>query len=137
MKIYFAEREADGLIKIGFSKDVDRRLRELEVSENSKMLLINQINGNFVVEKLVHAHFDKDRVYGEWFRFSKEMLSFTVDYAINCGCLDLINQRTFARHMSKRFQSVQAWLTEEQAETVQKWDQANRAEALGEERKDD
>jgi hypothetical protein len=41
------------------------------------------------------------------------------------------------RRLAKLFQFVQVWLTPEQAATVQQWDAANRAKALGEERKDD
>ena len=41
------------------------------------------------------------------------------------------------RRLAKLFQFVQVWLTPEQAYTVQKWDQANRAKALGKERKDE
>jgi len=52
----------------------------------------------------------------------------------------MTSERTKRRHMRKaKFVSVgPVWLTPEQAATVQQWDAANRAKALGkEERKDD
>ena len=45
--------------------------------------------------------------------------------------------RTEARKMAKLFRFVQVWLTDESATQAEAEDAANRAKALGEERKDD
>ena len=81
--VYFLENKLTGNIKIGCSKDVCRRKRQIE--SQMKSLGINDGIG-FVrlvevplplmlsLEKSFHYLFDKYRVFGEWFNISKEEL---------------------------------------------------------------
>lgn len=72
--VYFMERE--GMVKIGVSKNVDKRVRE--VSRGSAMpkgmtvgpvRLLGTIPGAYAEEKALHRQLWRYRVGGEWFRY--------------------------------------------------------------------
>lgn len=72
--VYFMERE--GMVKIGVSKNVDKRVRE--VSRGSAMpkgmtvgpvRLIGTIPGAYAEEKALHRQLRRYHVGGEWFRY--------------------------------------------------------------------
>lgn len=71
--VYFARRIVDGAIKIGFTSDVARRLRELR-KESSRHELISARPGDKPDELALHARFASDCLGGEWFRPSAELL---------------------------------------------------------------
>jgi hypothetical protein len=58
--VYFAR--LGGLIKIGFSKDPDRRAKDLNAE------LLGFCVGDRDLERALHEEFAKTRVRGEWFR---------------------------------------------------------------------
>lgn len=66
-KIYFARRECDGLIKIGTTSQLGRRLSALRRDHGTLTLLATQ-EGGFTKERALHERFAKLRVEGEWFR---------------------------------------------------------------------
>lgn len=68
MAVYFAER--DGLIKIGCSDSPKVRVGAL----HARLLAV--IPGRYPEERQIHNRFAADRVDGEWFRPSAELVAF-------------------------------------------------------------
>lgn len=71
--VYFARRASDGAIKIGWSHDPTARTKTLGAE------LLNSIPGSRRLEQDLHARFDADRLDGEWFRPSADLLDFMGD----------------------------------------------------------
>jgi len=64
----------DGLIKIGTTSNLGRRLRALGASDDHVLLMLP---GTYRQERMLHAVFDADRVgRSEWFRPSLALLEF-------------------------------------------------------------
>ena len=54
-------------IKIGISKNVERRLKDIGLHLPVPPILIGSIEASYAFEKAVHAHLEKWRLDGEWF----------------------------------------------------------------------
>ena len=74
--IYFITMGMSGVLKIGFSTNLDARLKSLKTSSPTKIVLLLVINGTMAEERALHKRFASDRVQGEWFRFSDEIRGF-------------------------------------------------------------
>lgn len=55
-------------IKIGYSIRPEKRLRSLQTGMPFKLTLLGYVPGGPTLEKMLHAHFAKHRVAGEWFK---------------------------------------------------------------------
>lgn len=81
MYVYFLKaRGEDVLIKIGRSRDPERRVSELQTGSPFKLKLLGRVRckNDFhakQVEKAVHRIFHHCRRRGEWFKLSKQTLS--------------------------------------------------------------
>lgn len=75
MAIYFIRAGEYGPVKIGVADDVRNRLRELQCANHEKLALIRNFAGDQPVERWLHRHFAAQRVRGEWFWFSDDMLT--------------------------------------------------------------
>lgn len=69
--VYFAE--ADGFVKIGYSTNVEARLRSLSTGAPFPVRLIGSHPGTQADEAALHRKFRDHRVSGEWFRASDEI----------------------------------------------------------------
>lgn len=74
--IYFAQRDRDGAIKIGWSSDVIRRMHEAKRDEKCAIVLLAVVPGDKPVEIELHARFAAHRLDGEWFTPAAEILAF-------------------------------------------------------------
>lgn len=72
--VYFVE--AAGLIKIGFSNSLKRRLIDLQIGSPVVITLLHVEPGSQVTERKLHAKFAAYRQHGEWFQRSKEIEEF-------------------------------------------------------------
>lgn len=63
-------------VKIGFSKDPEKRLKNLQTANPVELKLLYFEKGNSNIESRLHKLFSKDRIQGEWFNFSDEILEF-------------------------------------------------------------
>lgn len=72
--IYFARAGDDGPVKIGQSKDVAKRIRELQTAHHSKLSVIRTIDAPLWVEGWLHGYFAAQRQVGEWFTYDAAML---------------------------------------------------------------
>jgi hypothetical protein len=77
MSVYFAQR--GDLIKIGFSDNVPKRMREI-----GRVTLLATITGPRSLERALHQAFWLDHVEGEWFSDSKPLRT----YIDGCTTLD-------------------------------------------------
>ncbi len=73
--IYFAQRQTDGAVKIGWTSDVERRLRELRKENRVAVVLLAAFPGDKPDEGRMHLRFAADRIDGEWFRASPSLMS--------------------------------------------------------------
>lgn len=76
--VYFVKDLATGLVKIGHSKDVEKRLRTI-FREGNPYELLGTIDGNH--DAYFHSIFDEWRVTGEWFADAPEIRRFIEMYA--------------------------------------------------------
>jgi hypothetical protein len=73
-EIYFCAR-ADGLIKVGISSDLTKRVRTLE-RQFGQLTLLAAYRGDRIDERRIHDRFSDLRVEGEWFRPGAELRLF-------------------------------------------------------------
>lgn len=69
-KILYIFESQNGLIKIGISKKPKVRSREIEVNSGFKIkrqAMLGPITNPYYIETIIHQHFKKNRVIGEWF----------------------------------------------------------------------
>ncbi len=62
-------------MKIGFSKDLLKRIKKIQSNSPEKLNLIAYVKGNF--EKELHDQFDEYKIHGEWYKSAPEIL-FTI-----------------------------------------------------------
>jgi hypothetical protein len=74
MPVYLIRSGSDGLVKIGFSKTVHKRLTKMQVGSPDKLTVLRILDGGKELEAALHARFKSYRVRGEWFTFSEDML---------------------------------------------------------------
>lgn len=75
MPIYFIRSGQCGPVKIGIAKDVQTRLRGLQTGHHETLHLMRVVNGGSQEERWLHDHYRSNRLAGEWFNFSPDMLS--------------------------------------------------------------
>lgn len=66
-RVYYVQRESDGLIKIGTSRTLADRLKNLR-REHGPLRLIAAVGGSHAEEAALHRQFAELRTAGEWFR---------------------------------------------------------------------
>ena len=77
--------KTSGPIKIGFSNNVKKRLKSLQVGNPNKLKILRKISGSKRLEKRFHRHFGWCRLYGEWFNPTQELLN-----VINCKSIEIV-----------------------------------------------
>jgi len=71
--VYFVTK--DNKIKIGYTTNIDKRLKELN-NQYGKIDLIAIIKGTRKLEKAFHTKFEKYSIGNEWFKLNHEILNF-------------------------------------------------------------
>jgi HTH-type transcriptional regulator/antitoxin HipB len=74
--IYFIQNTSDKAIKIGFARDVTKRLRSLQTSHASQPIVLGTMPGGRGKEQLLHKKFERLKTVGEWFRPDAQLLHF-------------------------------------------------------------
>jgi hypothetical protein len=74
--VYFVQRGDDGPVKIGLAKDVVKRLDHLISACPDSLTLRAVLPGNADLERMLHSRFAADRIRGEWFRASPDIVAF-------------------------------------------------------------
>tara|TARA_R110000772_G_scaffold238624_1_gene350604 strand:- start:123 stop:596 length:474 start_codon:yes stop_codon:yes gene_type:complete len=69
----------DQFVKIGFTKNINKRLIQLQISSPVKLEVLHLIEGNVSLEKELHQKFKDFRVSGEWFNYDSSILEYFID----------------------------------------------------------
>jgi hypothetical protein len=77
--VYFVQSGSDGPIKIGWSRDVSRRVAELQTANAHVLVLLGTVAGTMEDEAAFHARFAHLRMEAEWFCNSPEIHAFLRD----------------------------------------------------------
>lgn len=79
--IYFLQREPDGIIKIGWSCDIPRRMKQL-VRRDTSLILLGVCVGGYEYEQQLHKRFSSYRLVferrrnKEWYHPAQPILDF-------------------------------------------------------------
>ena len=68
--LYIIQSDFTGMIKIGRSKDPNKRLKQLQTGNPNKLRLIASFKGEGWKEKNLHERLEKFRLEGEWFNIN-------------------------------------------------------------------
>lgn len=71
--VYFMAGVGTGLVKIGFSKSPDSRLKTMSQQSAITYKIITAVPGTFQDEKAFHGKFRHLHETGEWFRYNEEL----------------------------------------------------------------
>lgn len=74
--MYLIRSETTGLIKVGTAVDLARRLTVLQIGSSEPLTLLGSVpdTSGGLLERAIHRDFAADRVRGEWFKPSPELL---------------------------------------------------------------
>lgn len=71
--VYFVQSAGGGPIKIGVSKNVRARIRSLQTSSPTPLVLLGVVAGSRDTEAALHHRLHASRIRGEWFADSDEV----------------------------------------------------------------
>lgn len=72
--VYFVCADGSDAIKIGFTTDLKRRIRNLECASGRRATLLHSMPGTYDDERSLHRRFKAARLDGEWFEAVPELL---------------------------------------------------------------
>lgn len=73
--VYFAQA-ADGLVKIGWTRDVQNRVYFLSGYGHGRVTLLGVAEGSRQLERHFHRRYHRARVTGEWFRPTRALVRY-------------------------------------------------------------
>ncbi len=74
--LYFIQSGTGGPIKIGYTKQLATRLKAIHMMNAGSVRFLGALSGNRTDEKRLHQKYASDRLHGEWFRLSPDLLLF-------------------------------------------------------------
>jgi hypothetical protein len=77
--VYFIQEKAGGPIKIGFSKDPQKRLSEIQTGYPRELMILAIMPGGRVQEREIHRRFGMNRMFGEWFKDDEKLMKFVLE----------------------------------------------------------
>lgn len=80
--VYFIGTLEHEMVKIGFSANVNRRLKELQAGSPVKLAVIHKVKGNVTYERELHNQFKECRKHGEWFSLEGKLKDFLVNKGV-------------------------------------------------------
>ncbi len=79
--VYVVQRLSDGAIKIGYSRDLERRLRELRKETGAAVVFVAGFPGGRAEEMALQERFAHRRIDGEWFTQAGDVTAFLEAFA--------------------------------------------------------
>ncbi len=73
--VYFIQGQCGGAIKIGYSANPAKRLKELQTGYPDTLKILLMIPGSESTERTLHREFEASRLNGEWFRPDEYLLN--------------------------------------------------------------
>jgi hypothetical protein len=84
--IYYIHERATGAVKIGYTGGNPRaRLSALQTGHPSELTLLYHHEGGHETERQLHAQFADNRLAGEWFRMTPELIEHLIAMAHDEG----------------------------------------------------
>lgn len=74
--VYFVQQGDDGPIKIGFARDIAKRLEALQIGNAHELHVRLALRGTQKDEHAYHSDFDYAHIRGEWFEPCIDLLDF-------------------------------------------------------------
>lgn len=75
-RVYFLSFPATKSIKIGFSRNVEKRINSLREVIRFPLILLGTVSGGWRKEQQLHAKFSPLRMEGKWFKDTPELRDF-------------------------------------------------------------
>ena len=72
--IYFLHNPEARAVKIGYSADIEARVRSLQTACPGRLVLLGTVEGDLSREAAYHGQFAHRRMSGEWFAFNADEL---------------------------------------------------------------
>ena len=90
--IYFIQQGIAGPIKIGKTEFVPTRMNDLQCANPETLRLVGLQDTDDYIERMLHDKFSKDRIRGEWFNPSPEIVNYinelnTIEDTIEPPCV--------------------------------------------------
>ena len=79
--IYFIQNPTTGHIKIGTTRRLTMRKRQIDKEIRLKTVLLGVMEGGRLQEQTIHIELANDRVHGEWFLPSERLVSYITQYS--------------------------------------------------------
>jgi len=78
--IYFIQKGESGPVKIGFSKDISKRKKQLQTGSDEKLNLIFSFPGTMSEERNLHTQLEKLKIrkQGEWFEYDPDLFKMLI-----------------------------------------------------------
>ena len=76
--IYFMHCPEAGAIKVGRAKNPGNRLRGIQTACPLYIYVLATAPGGAVHERMIHSFFKEDRIHGEWFRATPDLIDLAV-----------------------------------------------------------
>lgn len=95
--IYFVQTGDNRHIKIGYARDVRKRVASLQTGAPLGIKVLGVQPGDFAIEKALHARFAALRMAGEWFEAAPELVSYAVQ-AATLGAAGVADDDPFLRY---------------------------------------
>ncbi len=74
MEIYLTKQTATNFFKIGITKNINTRLKQLQIGSGISLEVIHTFSTkyNYKLEATLHTHFNSKRINSEWFELTPE-----------------------------------------------------------------
>jgi hypothetical protein len=79
--VYFIQEGDEGPIKIGFSRNVQERIKALQTGHAQPLRLLHAMRGTLDDEQRLHRRFARLRIQNEWFAPAPELLDWLAQAA--------------------------------------------------------
>lgn len=84
--LYVISDNSQGPVKIGFSKDPNKRVKQLQTGSNVKLSVFYTLSINpkhrIILEKLIHTATSHHKKHGEWFSLTVEDAIAEINFAV-------------------------------------------------------
>ena len=106
--IYFVQEKLSKKIKVGYSKKIEQRLIDLNLSNPNGLEVLCIISGNFEIESAIHHRLRKFNACGEWFYSHDEVYRFIASLKAKKSRYDKYIQKQASNAISSRALRSQA-----------------------------
>jgi len=95
--VYFIYDKSN--IKIGFTKNIKKRIKELQTSNSNKLVLLGYFIGDMNKEQELHNQFKNYQILNEWFRPDQKLIDYINENNIMDVYLGWIKDKLFIYNM--------------------------------------